>query len=277
MATIPQHITNGQAIAELTGYEDAATLAWEQACATAALELRASPASPLHGIDQARFLKGVDLAQRGAVADGQVGSDKTTYPVSLEPMDCTCKDFDVRGKPCKHLAAAHIALAATARYQAPLVEPDEPVGDAQSTVQDGTATRRAPLHTTASWPTSEAPASMNIKLKVGNVEFMYTLRDVDDEALRSRAAVLLPWLQDILAEAEEDLAQRTQAAASLAAAQARAQAPAAPSSNGSSPPPAADQSICALHNAGMRWHAPNEKGPGWWSHQLADSSYCKGK
>jgi hypothetical protein len=27
----------------------------------------------------------------------------------------------------------------------------------------------------------------------------------------------------------------------------------------------------------MRWHDGNARGPGWFSHQLADGSYCKGK
>ena len=27
----------------------------------------------------------------------------------------------------------------------------------------------------------------------------------------------------------------------------------------------------------MRWHEGNARGPGWFSHQLADGSYCKGE
>ena len=37
---------------------------------------------------------------------------------------------------------------------------------------------------TASWPISEAPASLNIKLKIGNMELMLTMRDVDDLKLQ---------------------------------------------------------------------------------------------
>ena len=38
----------------------------------------------------------------------------------------------------------------------------------------------APTGSAASWPTSEAPASMNVKLKVGNMELMY-VRPVQTE------------------------------------------------------------------------------------------------
>ena len=44
---------------------------------------------------------------------------------------------------------------------------------------------------TASWPISEAPASLNIKLKIGNMEFMLTMRDVDDLKLQRRATLSL--------------------------------------------------------------------------------------
>ena len=37
-----------------------------------------------------------------------------------------------------------------------------------------------------------------------------------------------------------------------------------------------DPSWCLKHQATMRWHDGNARGPGWFSHQLADGSYCKG-
>src|SRR5205823_8124685 len=67
--------------------------------------------------------------------------------------------------------------------------------------------------TTASWPISEAPASLNIKLKVGNMELMLTMRDVDDLKLQRRATLSLPWLQAILHGCEANLAARQQAEA----------------------------------------------------------------
>jgi hypothetical protein len=38
----------------------------------------------------------------------------------------------------------------------------------------------APAPSTASWPISEAPASLNIKLKIGNMELMF-VRPVQTE------------------------------------------------------------------------------------------------
>jgi hypothetical protein len=38
-----------------------------------------------------------------------------------------------------------------------------------------------------------------------------------------------------------------------------------------------DPSWCPKHQITMRWHDGNARGPGWFSHQLADGSYCKGK
>src|SRR4029453_4091675 len=66
--------------------------------------------------------------------------------------------------------------------------------------------------TTASWPISEAPASPNIQLKVGNMQLMYTMRDVDDLKLQRRATMALPWLTDILHGCEANLAARQQEA-----------------------------------------------------------------
>jgi hypothetical protein len=70
----------------------------------------------------------------------------------------------------------------------------------------------APAPSTARWPISEAPASLNIKLRVGNMELMYTMRDVDDLKLQRRATMSLPWLQDILHGCEANLAARQQEA-----------------------------------------------------------------
>ena len=70
----------------------------------------------------------------------------------------------------------------------------------------------APAPSTASWPISEAPASLNIKLKIGNMELMLTMRDVDDLKLQRRATLSLPWLQAILHGCEATLTARHQEA-----------------------------------------------------------------
>ena len=159
----------------------------------------------------------------------------------------------------------------------------------------------APAPSTASWPISEAPASLNIKLKVGPMELMFTMRDVDDLKLQRRATMSLPWLTDILHGCEANLAARQQEAEEERQAQARsldeqiaaavqaamrAQTTGSPTGNGARKPPTppaleptndTDPSWCPTHQVTMRWHEGNARGPGWFSHQLADGSYCKGK
>jgi hypothetical protein len=203
---------------------------------------------------------------------------------------------------CKHLLAVEVHLGALG-----LLPPDESEpAAAEEPAQDPAPT--APAPSTASWPISEAPASLNIKLKIGHMELMYTMRDVDDLKLQRRATMSLPWLQEILHGCEAHLEARQQEAerrrqqaeeerqaqarsldeqiAAAVAAAMKAQAIASPTGNGTRKPPAppaleptndTDLSWCSKHQATMRWHEGNARGPGWFSHQLADGSYCKGK
>ena len=163
-----------------------------------------------------------------------------------------------------------------------------------------------PAPSTASWPISEAPASLNIKLKVGNMELMYTMRDVDDLKLQRRATMSLPWLTDILhgckatlaalrqeaershqqAEEERQAQARSldeQIAAAVAAAM-KAQATGSPTGNGARKPPAppaleptndTDPSWCPIHRVTMERRS-NERGS-WYSHRLSSGAYCKGE
>src|SRR5882724_8412768 len=159
-----------------------------------------------------------------------------------------------------------------------------------------------PAPSTARWPISEAPASLNIKLKIGNMEIMFTMRDVDDLKLQRRATLSLPWLQEILHGCEANLAARQQAEAErqvqarsldeqiAAAVQAAMQAQTAASRDGVRMPASSEEHTertaathetdpgwCPKHQVTMRWDDGNARGPGWFSHQLADGSYCKGK
>ena len=142
------------------------------------------------------------------------------------------------------------------------------------------------------------------------------MRDVDDLKLQRRATMSLPWLQAILNGCEANLEARQQEAErrrqqeaeeerqvqarsldeQIAAAVQAALKAQASRNNGQNPqqrtaaappqPPEADghalahahgPSWCLNHRATMRWHDGNARGPGWFSHQLADGSYCKGK
>ncbi len=67
--TVPHHLPTpqDQAIADLTGYEDAATLRWQQACVQAANQLTALPNGRYVTVRMERMRQGLELAQRGAV------------------------------------------------------------------------------------------------------------------------------------------------------------------------------------------------------------------
>jgi hypothetical protein len=161
---------------------------------------------------------------------------------------------------------------------------------------------------------------MNVKLKVGHMELMYTARDTNDRDLQDRMTTLLPWLTEVMAACEANYNARQQAAPQTAeqptpppppapepertldeqvaaTVQAAMQAQTVASPNGQSPPrsapqeppardPAAARHVaqpdndprwCPRHEVPMTWHNGNERGPGWFSHRLADGSYCKGK
>src|SRR2546425_12344624 len=70
MATTVSHpipTAQAHAIADLTGYEDAATLHWQQACVQAANTLTALPNGRYVNVRMERMRQGLELAQRGAV------------------------------------------------------------------------------------------------------------------------------------------------------------------------------------------------------------------
>src|SRR5438445_6537555 len=109
-----------QAIADLTGYEDAATLRWPQACVQAANNLTALPNGRYVNVRMERMRQGLELAQRGAVTlpdDGQdlsavVRSGSTLYQIDMRLLTCTCTDYQKHLQACKHLLAAEVHLGA---------------------------------------------------------------------------------------------------------------------------------------------------------------------
>ena len=89
-----------QAIADLIGYEDAATLRWQQACVQAANTLTALPNGRYVNVRMERMRQGLELAQRGAVTlpdDGEqlsavVRSGNNLYQIDTRLLTCTCAD-----------------------------------------------------------------------------------------------------------------------------------------------------------------------------------------
>src|SRR5262245_7996483 len=303
--TVSQPIppTQAHAIADLTGYEDAVTLRWQQACVQAANTLTALPNGRYVTVRMERMRQGLELAQRGAVTlpeEGEqfsavVRSGNNVYQVDTRLLTCPCADYQKHLQACKHLLAAEIHLGALG-----LVPPDAPApAAAEEPAPVKASVSMAPVPSTASWPISEAPASLNIKLKIGNMELMLTMRDVDDLKLQRRATMSLPWLQEILHGCEANLAARQQEAeqerqvqqrrldeqiAEAVQAALKAQAIASPTGNGARKPPAppaleptndTDPSRCPIHRCKME-RRTNERGS-WYSHRLSSGAYCKGE
>jgi SWIM zinc finger len=314
----PMPSAQAHAIADLTGYEDAATLRWQQACVQAANTLTALPNGRYVNVRMERMRQGLELAQRGAVTlpdNGQdlsavVRSGSNLYQIDTRLLTCTCADYQKHLQACKHLLATEVhlgalGLVAPATSEPPATAvPEEPA--AAVSAPGGASEPRAACPTTASWPISEAPASLNIKLRVGNMELMYTMRDVDDLKLQRRATMSLPWLTDILHGCEANLAARQQEAertlkqaeeerqaqarsldeqiAAAVAAAMKAQANGKPTGDGARKPPAppalepttdTDPSWCPIHRCKMERRS-NERGS-WYSHRLSSGAYCKGE
>jgi hypothetical protein len=150
---------------------------------------------------------------------------------------------------------------------------------------------------------------MNVKLKVGNMELMYTARDTNDRDLQDRMTKVLPWLAEVMAACEANAETRQQTAKPVAAqptpppppapapectleeqgaatVQAGMPAQATASPNGAGPaaeggrtplPPASertndmDPSWCAIHTCAMEQHS-NARGT-WWSHYLGTDAH----
>ena len=119
----------------------------------------------------------------------------------------------------------------------------------------------------ATWAVHEAPASCCLRWQVGKLEFMYTLRGIDDAELHQRLAHAVPWLLALVKGVEAEAVPP-------------APVPWDPGvlPTGSTPPPTATavpEDWCPRHQVIMDHHR-NAKGE-WYSHRLDDGTYCKGK
>ncbi len=228
---VPSRMTH--TVAALFGHADDTLIAWQQACVQAAAALPPPP-------DPERLAKALALAQEGAVtleSDGAVlvTSNGTRYRVEADGT-CHCPDVQHRGAPCKHLLAVQIHQQATAQLapSASAVPPRAATAlpaSAQGLCQEGR------LPSADRWDVTEAPASCCLRLRIGELELMYTMRDVRDAELTSRVQHLVPWVQDVLDQARERQAHLEALRQQREAAQA-APAAAAPSAPPQAPPPA---------------------------------------
>ena len=284
---------------------------WQQAVTQVGEQLRAK--LRVESLPE-RMRKALELVGANAVtlqADGtaSVQSGKQTYPLA---PDCPCADAKHRAELCKHALAVELHRRALALFHGTAGElPPAPAAPSPSQPAAAKALPLAALPTAPSapasnaWDVHEAPASACFKFRVGTMELLYTLRGIDDAELQRRITATLPTLQDVIEACEERAAQRAAAREAQAAQAQQAPAAAVPqadlqaliqqavqqalaAANGhATPPPQAPpangqaqsaptpEGWCALHQVPMELRS-NERGS-WWSHRLADGSYCKGK
>jgi hypothetical protein len=225
MASLPHPVPSrmAQNMAALYGHEDDTLVAWQRFCVQAAEALRAQH-------DPERLTKALRLAQDGAVTledDGSatVASGDERYPVTAAGT-CACPDTTYRGAPCKHLLAVRIHAQAQA-----LLAPSASAATPPAAKPAREPKPAAPVSPpdAARWHVQEAPASCCVRVRVGELEIMYTMRDTTDAELTGRVQHLVPWVQDLLDQARERQAQldalRQQRAAAKAAPDAPAQPP----------------------------------------------------
>jgi len=229
MATVPHAVPTRLThnVAALFGHSDDTLVAWQQACAQAADALRPPP-------DPERLAKALALAQDGAVrieddGDALVTSGVTRYRVGADGT-CTCPDAQHRGTPCKHLIAVQIHQQATAQLApsaaAPRAATPQPIPAPDA--------RQGRPPSADRWDVNEAPASCCLRLRLGELELMYTMRDVSDAELTGRVQHLVPWVQDVLDQARErqtllDTLRQPREAAHTAPSASAPPAPQAPS------------------------------------------------
>jgi hypothetical protein len=257
-----------------------------------------------------------------------VQSGKQTY--RLAP-DCPCADATHRAELCKHSLAVELHRRALALLAGTTPASHSTAAGAAATTGPALYTRaEAPpaaappaaappaaedarqdrLPSADRWDVTEPPASCCLRLRVGDLEILYTMRDVSDAELTSRVQHLVPWVQDVVDQARErqaslDLLRQQREAASAGPTavpqppptppadlqaliqQAVQQALAAqqPPSIGQAPapnqapratPPASPADWCPLHQVAMEQRS-NATGT-WYSHWVAsEQRYCEGK
>jgi hypothetical protein len=251
-----------------------------------------------------------------------VQSGKQTY--RLAP-DCPCADATHRAEICQHTLAVELhrrtlaLLDSTAPASSPTAmgatagstPPSRADAPPAATPPAAADTRQDRLPSADRWEVTEAPASCCLRLRVGELEILYTMRDVTDAELTSRVQHLMPWVQDLVDQARErqaqlDLLRQQREATSpgqtagpqplsptppadlqalIQQAVQQALAAQQPPSIGQAPapgqvpaatPPASPADWCLLHQVAMEQRS-NATGT-WYSHWVAsEQRYCKGK
>jgi hypothetical protein len=159
----------------------------------------ATMTNPAHGN---RLHKAMDLARSGAVTfhdDGTATVTSNGHPYEIVDA-CPCEDSRKRSPYCKHYLAVQLVTCTMERLGQ---------GHSGNGARNGSSTTPAPARSQA-WAVHEAPASRCLTFKLDGIDIMYTLRDVDDQALFPRVKQMLTRLQDKRGQTSAETPSRCQ-------------------------------------------------------------------
>jgi len=224
-------------------FENPARRAWREAVNEVAERAKAALPEAVNG----RIEKAVAMVLNDDVeilADGKakvaIQSNGATQYVVCNGT-CECRDFArVEGGWCTHRTAAAIHKRAMTLAKQKLAQLDgTSTGQAEAPSQPEPPAQ--PPAPTA--PLPEAPASVNVHVELAGRQVQLTMRDSDEERLLTRLDAILQRFPLVVKPTDAQ----------------------APTSEG----------WCRKHGVQIRQH--HKDGRTWYSHRLADGSWCKGK
>jgi hypothetical protein len=220
--------------------ENPARTAWRAAIAAIAEKAKAKLPECNGRVDSAVkiVLAGdVELLPDGTAQVASQSHGTTAY--HIVNGHCDCKDFAKAPHGlCKHRLSAAMARRAQELAKAKLG--DTTNGQAEASSQPTPAQSAAPIA-----PLPEAPVSITLKATLHGHEVLVTLRGTDFASVKAQVEQASEWL--------------------------RVQTPAQPPTPHTEHP----EGWCSKH--GVQMTQNHKHGRAWWSHRLADGTWCKGK
>ena len=222
--------------------ENGARTAWREAVAEIAARAKATLPACNGRVDRAVQIvlnHDVELLADGKARVCSQSNGQVVYHVVNG--ECSCKDYPKAPSGwCKHRIAAGLYKRATALVQRTHNE--------ASTGQAELLSQPTPAHAEPEAPTAplpEAPVSITLKATLHGHEVLVTLRGVDFASVKAQVEHASEWL--------------------------RVRAAAQPPTQSTEP----SEGWCAKH--GVQMTQNHKESRSWWSHRLADGTWCKGK
>jgi len=217
--------------------ENPARQAWREAVAEIADKARAKLPECSGRVDSA--VKIVLAGDVELLADGTAKvASQSNGTTAYHVVNGHCDCKDFAKAP--HSFCKHRLSAAIARRAQELVKAKLADTNGQAETPSQPAQSDAPMI-----PLPEAPVSITLKATLHGHEIMVTLRGVDFASVKAQVEQASEWL--------------------------KVQAPAQPPMQGTGQP----EGWCNKHGVQMRQNHKN--GRSWWSHRLADGTWCKGR